>query len=199
MTAKKNEEDRLAGCSFSIYPMSDQFADIIITALEQVDTSKVWINTDEVSTIVRGRIPHVFDVTQAVFLQAAKTGEHVVFSGTFSVGCPGDTEGHSYMAEDDTPANLEISEKTEQDIVAKFALYPMGGGDYMDVIYRQIEAMKEHGVEVSPTHYETKLAGSAQNVFEGLEKVFLKTDRAGSSHTVMTATVSANSPSLNKG
>lgn len=198
MAAKTNEADYLAGCSFSIYPMSDQFVDIILSALEQVDTSKVWINTDEVSTIVRGRIPHVFDVTHAVFLQAAKTGEHVVFSGTFSVGCPGDSEGHSYMAEDDIPANVEISEKTEQEVAAKFALYPMGGGDYMDVIYRQIEAMKEYGVEVSPTHYETELAGSAQNVFKGLEKVFHETDRAGSSHTVMTATVSANSPSQQK-
>lgn len=196
MAAKTENSNQIAGCSFSVYPMCDQFADLILDALEQVDTSKVWLNTDEVSTIVRGRIPHIFDVASAIFLQASKSGEHVVFSGTFSVGCPGDTEGHSYLAEDDIRQNAETSDEIEQDVVAKFALYPMGGGDYMEVIYRQIEAMKEHGVEVSPTHYETKLAGTAQNVFKGLEKVFLETDRAGSSHTVMTVTVSANSPSL---
>lgn len=196
MSDNTNNAGEIAGCSFSIYPMCDQFADLILSALDETDTSKVWINTDEVSTIVRGRLPHIFDVVQAVFLRTATTGEHVVFSGTFSVGCPGDTEGHSYMAEDDIPANVKIADQTEQDVAAKFALYPMGGGDYMDVIYQQIEAMKEHGVEVSLTHYETKLAGSAQKVFAGLEKVFTATDEAGSAHTVMTATVVANSPSF---
>jgi len=196
MSVNNNNADQIAGCSFSVYPMCNQFADLILSALEQTDTSKVWINTDEVSTIVRGRIPHIFDVTQAVFLHTAKTGKHVVFSGTFSVGCPGDSEGHSYMAEDDFPANRQISDDIKLEVVAKFALYPMGGGDYMDVIYKQIEAMKEHGVSVSLTHYETQLAGPAQNVFRGLEKVFEETDKAGSSHTVMTATISANSPSM---
>lgn len=198
MSAKNTNADQIAGCSFSIYPMCDQFVDLILSSLEKVDTSKVWMNTDEVSTIVRGRIPHIFDVSRAIYLQAAKTGEHVVFSGTFSVGCPGDTEGHTYMAEDDIRMNAEISDEIKQDVVAKFALYPMGGGDYMDVIYKQIEEMKEHGVEVSLTHYETKLAGPAQNVFKGLENAFAKTDEAGSSHTVMTATIAANSPSFEK-
>lgn len=196
MTVKKDKKNQISGCSFSIYPMCDGFANLIMDALVQVDTSKVWKKTDEVSTIVRGRITHIFDVVQAVFLQVSKTGEHAVFSGTFSIGCPGDTEGHTYMAEDDIRMNADIAESTEQQVVAKFALYPMGGDDYMDVIYDQIESMKEHGVEVSLTHYETKLAGRAYNVFEGLEKVLTKTDEAGSSHTVLTATVSANSPSL---
>ena len=196
MADKTNDENRIAGCSFSVYPMCDQFADLILDALKDVDTSKVWLHTDEVSTIVRGRIPHVFDVSSAVFMQAASSGEHVVFSGTFSLGCPGDTEGHIYMAEDDIRTNAEALNKIEQDVAAKFALYPMGGGNYMEVIYEQIEAMKEHGVEVAPTHYETKLAGPAQNILRGLEKAFRETDKAGSDHTVMTVTVSANSPSL---
>jgi uncharacterized protein YqgV (UPF0045/DUF77 family) len=199
MSATTNNTDQIAGCSFSVYPMCNGFANLIMNSLKQVDASKVWIQTDEVSTIVRGRMPHIFDVVEAVFLQAAQTGQHVVFSGTFSVGCPGDTEGHTYMAEDDIRMNTAITKSTEQEVVSKFALYPMGGGDYMDVIYEQIEAMKEHGVGVSLTHYETKLAGLAQKVFQGLEKVLTKTDKAGSPHTVLTATISANSPSVENG
>lgn len=195
MTESKNDDQRIAGCSFSIYPMADNYADLILSALKDTDRSKVWTKTDKVSTIARGRIPHIFDVSQAAFLQIAKTGEHVVYSATFSVGCPGDTAGHAYMAEDTTPMNAESIKEIEQDVTAKFALYPMGGGNYMDLIYEQIEAMKAHGVDVTPTHYETILEGSSQLVFGGLQKVFEATEAAGSEHTIMTVTISANSPS----
>lgn len=195
MSQQTKEPPRIAGCSFSLYPMSDQFVDLILSSIKNVDSSKVWMKTDRVSTIVRGRIPHIFDVTQTAFLEIAKTGVHVVYSATFSVGCPGDTEGHVYMAEDDQPMNRERIEKIEQDASAKFALYPMGGGNYMDPIYEQIEAMKTHGVDVNLTHYETMLDGSVQNIFNGLQSVLQAMEDAGSSHTVMTVTVSANSPS----
>lgn len=195
MPDQTNEQPRIAGVSFSFYPMSDNFVDLILDALKKVDSSSVWMKTDRVSTIVRGRIPHIFDVTQAAFLEIAKTGVHVVYSGTFSVGCPGDTEGHAYMDAGDELLNRGLIESFEQDVSAKFALYPMGGGNYMDPIYEQIEAMKQRGVEVEMTHYETILDGPAQNVFSGLQQTLQAMEYAGSSHTVMTVTISANSPS----
>lgn len=198
MAEQSNETPRIAGCSFSLYPMSDQFVALILNALKNVDSSKVWMKTDRVSTIVRGRIPHIFDVTQAAFLEIAKTGVHVVYSATFSVGCPGDTEGHAYMDVDESLMNRDTIDSVEQDLSAKFALYPMGGGNYMDPIYEQIEAMKTHGVDVELTHYETMLDGPAQNVFRGLQSVLQAMEDAGSPHTVMTVTLSANSPSGNQ-
>ena len=194
MSDSTDDKPRIAGCSFSLYPMSDQYADLILSAIKTVDSSNVWMKTDRVSTIVRGRIPHLFDVTQAAFLEIAKTGEHVVYSATFSVGCPGDTEGHAYMDVDETPLNRDLIESAEQDISAKFALYPMGGDNYMDPIYEQIEVMKNFGIEVELTHYETMLDGSAQNIFNGLQSVLQAMEDAGTPHTVMTVTLSANSP-----
>lgn len=41
----------------------------------------------------------------------------------------------------------------------------------------------------------TRLEGEAIQVFNGLEKVFNATVEGGSSHTVMTVSISANSPS----
>lgn len=187
--------NRIAGCSFSIHPMRDDFIEIIMGALKNVDTSKVWMQTDEVTTLVRGRIPHVFDVTKAIFLHAAKTGAHVAFEATYSVGCPGDTAGDVYMAEDDNVLNKKNVDVIKQEAATKFALYPLGGGDYMEQIYTQIEAMKQHGVEVSGTHYATRLDGEVVNIFNGLEKVFIDMEESGSSHTVMTVSMSANSPS----
>ncbi|RCW77032.1 YkoF family thiamine/hydroxymethylpyrimidine-binding protein [Saliterribacillus persicus] len=190
--------NRIAGCSFSIHPMSDEFVDIITQALNNVDTSKVWMQTDDVSTLVRGRIPHIFDVTKAIYLHAAKTGVHVTFEATYSVGCPGDTTGDVFMAEDDVVLNKDSVDSIKQEAATKFALYPLGGGEYMDQIYAQIEAMKDHGVEVSGTHYATRLDGEAVNIFNGLEKVFIDMEESGSSHTVMTVSMSANSPSTKK-
>lgn len=195
MSDQTNDQPRIAGVSFSLYPMSDDFADLILDAIKKVDSSSVWMKTDRVSTIVRGRIPHIFDVTQASFLEIANTGVHVVYSGTFSVGCPGDTEGHAYMDVDEDPKNRELIESVAQNVSAKFALYPMGGGNYMDPIYEQIEAMKARGVDVELTHYETMLDGPAQNVFNGLQQTLQGMEDAGSPHTVMTVTISANSPS----
>ncbi|SEO87516.1 YKOF-related Family [Amphibacillus marinus] len=186
--------NRIAGCSFSIHPMSDDFINIILGALKEVDTSKVWMETDDVTTLVRGRIPHIFDITKAILLHAAKTGVHVAFEATYSIGCPGDTAGDVYLAEDDHVLNKEKVDVIKQKAATKFALYPLGGGDYMEQIYAQIEAMKGRGVAVSSTHYATRLDGEVVNIFNGLEQVFIDMEESGSSHTVMTVSMSVNSP-----
>ncbi|WP_188207525.1 Ykof family thiamine-binding protein [Alkalibacillus aidingensis] len=185
---------RIAGCQFTLYPMSDNFVDIILTALDEVDSSKVWKDTDDVSTCIRGKMVHVFDVTKAIFLHAAKTGEHVAMSGTFSIGCPGDNEADVYMAETDEPVNLANSQSIEQQAGCKFALYPMGREDYMDKIYEQIDLSKARGVEVSAAHYATRLDGDVKDIFHALEESFDKVQEAVS-HVTMTFTISANSPS----
>ncbi|MEL7833979.1 YkoF family thiamine/hydroxymethylpyrimidine-binding protein [Fodinibius sp. N2] len=184
----------LAGCSFSIHPMSDNFVELITKAIDKTDTSKTWTQTDKVSTIVRGRMAHVLDVSQSVLAHTAQSGKHVAFHATYSVGCPGDTKGHSYMAESDELMNISANKRLSLDVAAKFALYPMDGGDYMDTIYEQIENMKSFGVKVTPTHYETRLDGNSHDIFKGLHSVFQKTKEAGSNHTVMTVSISANSP-----
>lgn len=188
------ENQKITGASFSLYPMSNDFVDIIKGALKETDTSKVWIETDDVTTTVRGKMIHVFDVTRSIIIHAAKTGEHVAFQATYSLGCPGDSQGDTYLAEDDQPVNLAILENNSQYAAAKFSLYSLGGGDYMDTIYGQIESMKEY-VSVKPAHYSTKLEGNIVDIFKGLEKVFEATVKSGSRHTVMTVSISVNSPS----
>src|SRR4051794_21264317 len=125
---------RIVGCRFAIYPMADNFVEVIKTALNEVDTSKVWMETDDVTTCIRGRSEHVFDVAKAICIHAAKTGVHVVFNGTFSVGCPGDSQGDSYMSENDERLNEEASSKEKVEVATHFALYPMNNPDYMQII-----------------------------------------------------------------
>jgi energy-coupling factor transport system substrate-specific component len=184
---------RITGCQFSLHPMSDQFVDIILSTLEEVDTSKVWMETDDVSTCIRGKMVHVFDVTKAIFLHATKTGVHVAMNGTFSIGCPGDSDADVYMDETDTPINEDKVESISQVAGCKFALYPLGREDYMDKIYEQIDLSKHRDVTVSPTHYATRLDGEVHSLFQALHKSFeLVQDKV--SHVTMTFNLSANSP-----
>ncbi|MET3696208.1 YKOF-related protein [Bacillus oleivorans] len=190
---------RIAGCRFSLYPMADNFVEVILTALKEVDTSKVWKQTDDVSTCIRGRISQIFDVTKAFFLHAAKTGKHVVMSGTYSIGCPGDSEGDVFLVENDERLNAETAAAIAQQAACQFALYPMGAGNYMDVIYGEVQKIKDQGVNVTSIHYATRLDGDAHAIFTGLENCFSNVEKSGVSHVVMTFTISANSPSAKKG
>lgn len=192
--ANDNSTDRIAGCQFNLSVMSDDFRDVILSALDKVDTKKVWKETDDVSTCVRGKLDHVFDVVKAIYLHATDTGKHVEMSGTFSIGCPGDSAGHAYMEVSDDRLNETTSADISEKAGCKFALYPMNTDNYMDVIYEQIDLTKESGVEVSPTHYATRLDGEVNDIFRTLETSFTKVQDVVS-HTTMTFTISANSPS----
>src|SRR5699024_1405380 len=141
-----------------------------------------------------GKMVHVFDVTKAIMIHAAKTGKHVAFQATYSIGGAGDSEGDVYLSEDDNIANLGVAESGNQYAAAKFSFYQLGGRYYMDIISEQIDEMKIY-VSVKPAHYSTKLEGDIVHIFNGLEKVFQATVNSGSSHTVMTVSISANSPS----
>ncbi|MBR7553925.1 Ykof family thiamine-binding protein [Allobacillus sp. GCM10007491] len=185
---------RIAGCQLTLFPMSDDFVDVILSALDETDTSKVWKDTDDVSTCIRGKMVHVFDVAHAIYLHAAKTGKHVAMSGTFSIGCPGDTAGHVYMDETDEPMNKKQSEGIDQEAGCKFALYPMGTEEYMEKITEQIDLSNERGVTVTPTHYATRLDGQVNDIFRAMEEAFDKVQQVVS-HVTMTFTISANSPS----
>lgn len=185
----------ITGARFTIHPMTDWFVDIILSSLKETDTTKVWMKTDDVSTCVRGRSEHVFDVVKAIFLNASKGGDHVVLNATFSNGCPGDSAGDALMAEDSNLMNYELSQQISQETAAHFALYPLGIPGYMNVIMDQINTVADHGVFSGGVHYATRLDGDANTVFAAMESAFDGARKSDSSHIVMTVTMSANSPS----
>jgi energy-coupling factor transport system substrate-specific component len=185
----------ITGARFSIYPMSDRFVEIILSALKKVDTSKVWIETDDVTTCVRGRSEHVFDVVKAIFLEASQNGDHVVLNATFSNGCPGDSAGDVYLSETPERLNEEKSQQINQKVAVHFALYPMGIPTYMNVIMDQVALAQAQGTFTKGIHYASRLDGDANAVFQTLEDAFNGAHESDSTHIVMTVTMSANSPS----
>jgi energy-coupling factor transport system substrate-specific component len=185
----------ITGARFSIYPMSDRFANIILSALNKVDTSKVWMETDDVTTCVRGRSEHVFDVVKAIFLEASRNGDHIVLNATFSNGCPGDSAGDVYLSETPERLNEEKYQKVNQEVAVHFALYPMGIPTYMNVIMDQVALAQDQGTFTKGIHYASRLDGNANAVFKTLEDSFIGAHESDSTHIVMTVTMSANSPS----
>ena len=182
----------IVGFRFSLHPMSNDFVSVIKGALEQTDTSNVWMHTDDVSTVIRGKQVHVFNVAKAITLHAAKTGEHISLSGTFSAGCPGDSAGDVYLDKVDDIANKD---DTKQYVSSQFALYPMNNPNYMEVIYREIERAIEFGVYNESMHYASGIHGDIHDVFAFYEETFSQARSEEHKHLVMTVSMSINSPS----
>ncbi|MGO1060101.1 YkoF family thiamine/hydroxymethylpyrimidine-binding protein [Planococcus sp. FY231025] len=182
----------IVGFRFSLHPMSGNFVKIIKGALKGTDTSNVWMHTDDVSTVIRGKQNQVFNVAKAIVLHAAKTGEHVALSGTFSIGCPGDSEGDVYLEKDDELPNQDA---TPQYVSSQFALYPMNNPDYMAVIYREIDRAKAQGVFNESMHYASGIHGDIHDVFAFYEESFTHARSEEHRHLVMTISMSVNSPS----
>lgn len=182
----------IVGFRFSLHPMSGNFIKIIKGALNRTDTSNVWMHTDDVSTVIRGKQNQVFNVAKAIALHAAKTGEHVALSGTFSIGCPGDSEGDAYLEKSDELPNQDA---TPQYVSSQFALYPMNNPAYMEVIYREIDRAKAHGVFNESMHYASGIHGDIHDVFAFYEESFTHARSEEHRHLVMTLSMSINSPS----
>ena len=186
-------QQSLAGASFSVHPMSDDYKKVIKQALTEVNTSHVTLQTDDVNSTVQGTIPNVFDVTRAICGNAAATKKHVAFQATYSLGCPGNKKRLSETATQ-LLYNALPQGVLDTFVAAKFALYPLGDVDYMTIIKQQL-AYIPSSVVITPHPYSTKLEGSFETVFQTLQQCFEGVVEAGSSHTVMTVTISIHSPS----
>ena len=182
----------IVGFRFSLHPMTGDFIQVIKGALRETDTSNVWMHTDDVSTVIRGRQLHVFNAAKSIALNAAKTGVHVAMSGTFSVGCPGDSAGDAYLDKGDALLNTDTS---KQYVSSQFALYPMNNPEYMAIIYREVEHAKERGVFNDSMHYASGIHGDIHDVFAFYEEAFTNARSSENAHLVMTVALSINSPS----
>ena len=78
----------ITGCRFTLAPMSDRYIDIILGAIQKVDTSNVWANTEKHSTLYRGKRIHVLDAVKACFVHAYDPDVHMTMETTFPRAVP---------------------------------------------------------------------------------------------------------------
>ncbi len=183
----------IAGCRFSLYPMSDRYVDIILGALKETDTSAVWSQSDALSTVYRGRLPYVADAVKALFIHAWQDGVHMALEGQYSKGCPGDIDGDSKLGLEGDAPNAAAVRDRHFPVLCKFALYPMGTGDYIQHIANVWRAAEARGLCPETIHYATRLSGDVHDIFDFLEEVCASMD-GKVSHYIVHFTINCNSP-----
>ena len=187
----------ISGCRFTLYPMCDNFIDIILGALGRVDTSCVWSETDALSTVYRGKLPYVMDAVSALFASSWTEGVHMAIEGQVSKGCPGDVSGDSVLEATGEAPNHAIVEAATQPCLCKLALYPMGVGDYIDDIAEVWRLAEKRGLNPTTIHYATRIEGSIKDVFAYLQEVCeLMEASENVHHYVLHFTINVNSPTV---
>jgi uncharacterized protein YqgV (UPF0045/DUF77 family) len=193
-------EDLGVGARFTVAVMADDFADIILAALGAADASGLEVETDPVSTLVRGSEQRVLEYVAQVIGGAAQSGHHVTASLLLSRGCPGEvtcsiTPG--LLAEATSVPQLQ---PTGVRASAHWSLYPLDdtgrpgeAPDHLRDIYAAIDYAKERGTYVRGEHYATLLEGDLADVLGTVAAGWVLVGRSVQ-HVTSHATISLASP-----
>ncbi len=195
-----------SGCQFSLYPMSDNFVEVILPAVEAMGRpDDLRIETDDLSTLVVGTPDRVFAAVARAYEAACRAGGHVVLSALFSRGCPGEPDDPICTPEPpsretgdaEAPGSAVVPARTGVEIDAQFSLYPLGISGYMQTIANAVEGVKARGVFDRSKNFCTRLTGDLADVFAAVEQSFADAAR-DSGHVVIHLTASKGSPSKKK-
>ncbi|MPV36010.1 YkoF family thiamine/hydroxymethylpyrimidine-binding protein [Georgenia subflava] len=196
------------GMRFSIHPHTNDFVEVILGALADVETAGLTeglvIETDEVSTYVGARTApaeqHLTAYLCAVIVAASRRsrGAHIVTHVLFSRGCPGEVSCDLAVTGLPTPEPVELDPVGIR-AAAQWSLYPLldGGsdaGDHMGHIEAAIAAATQRGTAASPAHYATKLTGDLADVLATAVDAWVQVG-TGVAHVVTHLSVSVGSPS----
>jgi hypothetical protein len=198
-----------SGAQISLYPMTDDFVGVIMSALSALDPyrDRLRIETDDISTLLVGPAEVLFPAMRDLFSAAAKSGVHCVLSAAISRGCPGEPDDPicnsglfegplAPLAERQAIALVAVRSAPTTGVfsVAQLSLYVLGQGNHMDEIYGCIEFLKQSGTFDKSKHFATKLNGDTGALFATLEQAFCRFGPP-EGHVTIDLTVSANSPS----
>lgn len=198
-----------SGAQISLYPMTDDFVGVIMSALGALDPyrDRLRIETDDISTLLVGPPEVLFPALRDLFTAAARTGVHCVLSAAISRGCPGETDDAICqskhfggpmppLSERTALALAAVGEAPKTDLfsVAQLSLYVMGEDRHMDEIYGCIAFLNSSGTFEKSKHFATKLNGDTGVLFATLEQAFCRFGPP-EGHVTIDLTISANSPS----
>ena len=180
------------GARFSLYPMTDRYVPVILGAIDKLAGSGLEVETDDVSTFIKGDRNAVWATLEDSFAKAARSGKHVVMTALVSHGCPGEElceidpkTGRAGDARPHPGAGVKVS--------CQWSLYPLGEPGYMDVIYKAVADTKAAGVFKNGRHFVSHLDGELDRVLDSIRRTFDAACEAAS-HVTAHITLSANSP-----
>lgn len=203
-----NPADFGIGLRYSLHPASDDFVDVIMSALCAVDpaTLGLEVDTGTVSTYV-GAVASDAEPALARYLQdvvvaatKAMDGGHLVVHALLSRGCPGEMECGLLDTHSLPIAGDVLLSATGIDCAVQWSLYPLmdgnsGHGEHLAPIERAIEVAKESGLTVTPAHFATMLRGDLAHALELVFDTWAEVGRTVP-HVVSHITISIGSPSV---
>src|SRR5437016_2868437 len=104
-----------SGAQISLYPMSDDFVGIILSAIKALDPYRPQfrIETDDISTLIVGPPEQLFPAMRDLFVAAARSGIHCTLSATISRGCPGEPDSPLCMPQSDMASDLPLAQRID--------------------------------------------------------------------------------------
>ncbi|WP_022887499.1 YkoF family thiamine/hydroxymethylpyrimidine-binding protein [Glaciibacter superstes] len=193
------------GARLTLSVMSDDYVNVILSAIRAADATGLATETGAVSTYVSGGEADILRYLSQVISAAGRAGHHVSASLLLSRGCPG--EATCELPAAGAALYSEISElpPTGVHAVGEWALYPLAdvaaasvdgnaAPDHMRDIYAAIDYAKSTGISVHTEHFVTRLEGDLAQVLQAIAAGWILVGRTVQ-HVATHATVSINSPS----
>jgi uncharacterized protein YqgV (UPF0045/DUF77 family) len=189
------------GARLTLAVMADNYADVILAALDQADSTGLDVQTGKVSTYLTGAEQDVLRYLSQVIAAAGRTGAHISASVLLSRGCPGGVSCEIPAGGAALYSEIPELEPTGIEAAADWALYPLADGgtggasaDHMRDIYAAIDYAKSTGVAVQAEHFVTRLDGDVAQVLQTIAAGWILVGRSVQ-HVTTHATLSINSPS----
>ncbi len=182
------------GARLGIYPMQDNFADLILDAVRSCDRSNLAVITDDMGTLIQGTKRRVFDYVSDVIGHAFRHDGHTVANVLFSFGCDGDVpETIPVDTVHDIPLSWEGRDEIETSCV--WSYYPLGADAHLNHIEDAVACVTGNDqLNITRMHYATRIDGPLALVLTSLEEAFERSVQGGI-HTVFHLTFSKGSPS----
>ncbi|WP_440708026.1 YkoF family thiamine/hydroxymethylpyrimidine-binding protein [Herbiconiux sp. YIM B11900] len=205
LSAALTPQDLGVGARFTVAVMDGDFAAILLAALADADATGLEVETDPVSTLVRGSEQRVLEYIAAVIAGAARGGQHVTASLLLSRGCPGEVTCSTTPGLLAEAAPVPVLAPTGIRASAHWSLYPLDdtgrpgeAPDHLRDIYAAIDHAKELGTYVRGEHYATLLEGDLADVLGTVAAGWVLVGRSVQ-HVTSHATLSIASPTAAAG
>lgn len=187
------------GARITLSVMADDYIALITDALAATDSTGLLIDTDRVSTFVRGDEQRIAEYLRDLIAAASGSGHHVVAHLLLSRGCPGEVCG---IVPAPTRDHLRLA-ASGVEVQAQWSLYPLAdaggpapadGSDHLAPVWAAIDQARKERTFLRAEHFVTTLAGDLADV---LSTVFSTWLVAGASvpHVATHLTIGVHSPS----
>lgn len=192
------------GARVTVAVMADDYAEVILGVLSEVDATGLVVSTGDVSTYVGGHESDLLRYLTDLVDGVAATGRHAAVTVHLSRGCPGEVRCALPGGAGARAVDLPTARRTGREVAAEWALYPLADdvpgtrADHMRDIEAAIDLARTAGTFRGSEHFVTRLEGDLGAVLETVVGAWVRVGRSVQ-HVTSHVTLSVSSPSWTRG